>query len=140
MGEIGGNMEHIEHEEFERKVMNMLLEGPDQRLAILKKQYLSSSIIKREFTGGRGFFTTFNVPKDLVTDSFNGRIDDLQAKIIDNQGNCIEGDYLFFILYIKDGKIDTLECFTTTIYDWDYNYANTIIEYCYDNYRNYDLN
>ena len=129
----------MKHEEFEKKVMNMLLEGSDSRLAILKKQYLFSSVTNREFSGGRGFFTTFDVPDILVNDFFNGKVDDLRAKITDNEGYCLDGDYLFFILYVTDGKIDTLECFATTTYAWDYNYNNTIVEYCYGDHREYEL-
>ena len=129
----------MQHEEFEKTVMNMLLEGSDARLEILRKQYLSSKIIKQEFTGGRGFFTTFDVSIKMSTESFNGRIDDVYAKITDNMGGVIEGEYLFFILYVTNGKIDTLECFTTTTYDWDYNYDNAIIEYCYNEHREYEL-
>ena len=128
----------MEHEVFEKKVMTMLLEGPDPRLRILKKQYLSSTVIDRNFTG-RGFFIKFDVPDDLVEGSFNGRVDDIRARIIDNEGNCLEGDYLFFILYVTDGKVDTLECFTTSTYTWDYNYNNIILEYCYDDRREYEL-
>ena len=118
----------------------MLLEGPDLRLAILKNQYLSSTVINREFTGGCGFFTTFEVPDDLVSEPFNGRVDDLQASITNNEGHCLEADYLFFILYITNGKIDTLECFTTTTYAWDYNYNNiSNLKYCYDDRREYEL-
>ena len=129
----------MQHEEFEENVMNMLLEGPDQKLGILKNQYLSSKVVKREFTGGWGFFTTFEVSDDLVKETFNGRVDDLKANIIDNEGRRLKGDYLFFILYVTDGKIDTLECFTTTTYAWDYNYDNTIVEYCYGDRREYEL-
>ena len=130
----------MQHDEFEKLVMNMLLEGSDPRLAILKKQYLSSPIIQRKFTGGQGFFTIFEVSDEFVEEIFNGRINDLQARITNNDGRYLEGEYLFFILYVTNGKIDTLECFTSTTYAWDYNYDNiTDLVYFNDNYREYEL-
>ena len=130
----------MNHEEFERTVMNMLLEGTDPRFVILKRQYLSSKIINRDFTG-YGFFTKFNVPDDLIDGSFSGRINDLYANITDGDHKCLEKSYLIFILYVTDGKIDTLECFTTLEGIWDYNYNNIAeLKYFYEDRREFELN
>jgi len=129
----------MNHEEFEKKAMDMLLEGSDPKLVILKTQYASATVIKRDFTGV-GFFTRFNVPDTLVVEHFKGRIDDVRARIKNDEGNWTLGDWLFFILYIRDGKICTLECFTTLDDIWDYNYDNANpLEYCFDGRRDYIL-
>jgi hypothetical protein len=62
-----------------------------------------------------------------------GRIDDVKAIIRD-----CKGEYLFFILYITEGKFDVLECFTT-LDSWKDNY-NVLIEYCYEDARRFKIN
>lgn len=112
------------HKEFEKIVMNKLLAGEDRILLLLKKQYLDSKVLSRQFTGC-GFFTEFTVPESMQYDNtINGRIDDVKAKILNHND-----EYLFFILYIENGKIDTLECFTTM--DIWYDDYNVDVEYYY---------
>ena len=123
----------MKHEEFEKLVMNMILDGKDELLNSLREQYLQSQIISREFTGC-GFFTTFSSPDTIGYDSVKGRIDDLNAKISNTND-----EYLFFILYLEEGKIDTLECFTT-VASWNGEYDNVVIEYCYKGERRFEVN
>ncbi len=113
------------------KVMEMLLYGEDERFISFKEQYSNAIIASREYTG-YGFFTTFNIHDNFVKNSLNGRIDDVMAKLNDN-------DIYYFILYITNGKIDTLEGFTIGD-SWEYNYEKTKIMYCFHNKREYELN
>jgi len=120
------------HEEFEKEAMNKLLNGDLRILKYLKEQYIKSEVSSRDLTGC-GFFTKYKIPEEMVYMKIKGRVDDVKGKIINKYG-----EYLFFILYIENGKIDTLECFTT-LDNWDYDYDNVEIEYCYDNERKIDL-
>lgn len=120
------------HEEFEKTIMNMLLAGEDETLKILRKQYEESKVISRDFTGC-GFFTYFDVPETLVQETFEGRIDDVGAKLIEG-----DVDWLFFILYIENGKFDVLEAFTTGD-GWNGNY-NADTQYLNQGKRTFEMN
>lgn len=119
------------HEKFENIIMNKLLDGENEILKALKKQYSNAHVTSREFTGC-GFFTYFNVPQSMAIDNINGRIDDVKAEFIEHKG-----DYLFFILYISNGKFDVLECFTT-LDSWENDY-NVLIDYCFKAIRKFEL-
>ena len=122
----------MSHEEFEQAVMNKLLEGEDEIFTRLREQYTNANVTSREFTGC-GFFTYFDVDVELRYNNINGRIDDVMAEIT----NCNE-EYLFFILYIENGKFDVLECFTT-LDSWNYDYGNTNIKFCYEDKRVFEI-
>lgn len=116
------------HEKFEEVVMEKLLDGNDVMLTLLREQYSHATVVSREFTG-RGFFTTFNIPDHLVKNLATGRIDDVMAKFYDSE-------VYYFILYITDGKIDTLEGFSTLNY-WKYNYDEAVVVHCFENKRDF---
>jgi hypothetical protein len=122
----------MKHEEFEKIVMNKLLEGKSELLELLRNQYLEASITSREFTSC-GFFTYFDVPESMSLDKSSGRIDDVKAEFIN-----YKGDYLFFILYIENGKFDVLECFTTQD-SWEQDY-NVLVDHCYKGERRFEIN
>ena len=121
----------MNHDEFERIVMNKLLEGDTEILAAFREQYTQATVVSREFTGV-GFFTTFDVPTHLAYGSLRGRIDDVEALFPNNE------EY-FFILYISDGKIKTLEGFGAVNGDWREDYEEASILYFHDDRREYDL-
>lgn len=118
------------HEEFEKNVMEKLLDGNDEIFKILREQYYQSTVISTEYTG-HGFFSKYEVPECFNKSSINGRIDDVMAKFDDSE-------IYYFILYITDGKIDTLEGFAT-LYEWRYNYEKATIVHCYYNKREFDI-
>ena len=118
------------HETFEKIVMEKLLNGDYKIQTMLRLQYINSTIISREYTG-RGFFTTFFVPDYLIVLNANGRIDDVIARFSNSE-------VYYFILYIINGKIDTLEGFST-LYEWKCNYEEAEITYCFQNKRDYNL-
>lgn len=118
-------------EELEETVTNMLLDCKDEIFTMLKKQYLQSTVVSREFTG-RGFFTTFSVPNELSINNISGIIGDVQATL---EGN--PNETYMFILFIRDGKVDTLE--GVSFYNWDFEYDKLNFMYAFDNRRDYDL-
>ena len=117
------------HDEFERIVMNKLLEGSEDFLVALREQYSKATIASREFTGV-GFFTTFDVPSHLAYGSLKGRIFDVEA--------IIPGyDSYFFILYIENGIFDVLEGFSTL--DWKEYYEEAEVVHFHEDRREFDL-
>lgn len=93
--------------EFERKVMEKLLDGEDNILETLRNQYWKSTIKNREFSGS-GFFTTFNVPDDAI------RLEVPKTfHFGDVLGQCDEvKDGFGFVLFVKNGAINCLEGYT----------------------------
>jgi len=119
-------------EELEKNVITMLLAGNEKHFEVLREQYNNSRIIERDMTG-RGFFTEFFIPDNIERINLNGRIDDVMGVFPDQR----EAEYVFFILYINEGKITTLEAFTT-LEELCYDFSNLIIKYC-DTERSYNL-
>ncbi len=89
---------------MEKEVMDKLLAGQDDRLVILRDQYSRAEIQKREFSGA-GFFTTFDVPANVVKlESFKSiQIGDVVAEIVGVK------DSVGFVLFVKEGVIHFLE-------------------------------
>lgn len=120
----------MKHEEFEKEVMSKLLNDDSKLLLNLMEQYRHANIVSREFTG-KGFFTKFYVDENLCKYSSNGKVDDVMAVFPDSE-------VYYFILYVTNGKIDTLEGFST-LDEWKDNYKDVEIKYCFDARREYDL-
>ena len=89
----------IPFEEFEKAVMQKLLERDTPINKVLRKQFHNASVIKRNFTGV-GFFTHFNVPKNIppVTEPVAYGYGDVNCTIngIENFGG--------FVLFIENSK------------------------------------
>jgi hypothetical protein len=52
-------------DELEKRALEMLLAGADDRLAILRSQLNAATITHREMSGV-GFFTHFSIPQDVA--------------------------------------------------------------------------
>jgi hypothetical protein len=103
---------------MEKEVMMKLLDG--DRLMILRNQYIRALTKKREFSG-TGFFTSFEVPKDvkkLKTPKLV-QLGDVVAQIMGVK------DGVGFVLFIKNGTIDFLEGY---VYG-DEKWPNEVKEY-----------
>ena len=120
----------MQHEVFEKIVMHKLLDNNDELFNSFKLQYANAQIIDREFTGC-GFFTKFSIPASLSRYKVSGRIDDVMATF-DNHYE------YYFILYVTDGLIDTLEGFAS-VGDWEYDYENATIKHCFADRRDFNL-
>ena len=101
------------YEEFEKKLMGMLLAGNDDVLIRLREQYRSFKIKSREHSDV-GFFTTFSQQNrnDLCIDGKSFQIGDVDGSV-----NGIDGA-VGFILYVKNGFISMLEGYTNIIDKW----------------------
>ena len=88
---------------MEQEVMMKLLAGDDDRLRILRNQYIRVLRKKREFSG-TGFFTSFEIPEDVKKIEIpKVQLGDVVAKV----GGVKDG--VGFVLFIKNGTIDFLE-------------------------------
>jgi len=94
-------------ERFERDVMKSIIAEDSTTSIVLGEQYKSAIIVNREFSGF-GFFTNFEIiDKSLkLAGSQNRELGNTHAKI--------EGLELGagFVLFIRNGFIKTLECYT----------------------------
>lgn len=114
----------MEHEEFEKKLMEMLLKGQDPVLGGLRKQYSDSLIESSRFTGA-GFFTHFKV-KTGTTPVAGGKtfqIGDMHASF--NDIKVAFG----FILFIEKGYLSFLEGYTLSSDVWPDDYSDVILSY-----------
>jgi hypothetical protein len=92
--------------EMEQRVLEMLLAGEDLELAVLRAQLNGASLARREFSGA-GFFTHLSVPTELPRLKGRARLvlGDLYAEVTGLKHDA------GFLLFVKDGAIDVLECF-----------------------------
>lgn len=117
------------HEEFEKIVMDKILDCQDDVFHVLKKQYAQATVISRKFTGC-GFFTSFSIPDELAIDSVKGEIHDVFGTFKDNPN-----ETYMFILFIDNGKIDALE--GVSFFDWCYDYDKLNLDYGLDDKRDF---
>ena len=122
----------MNQKELEAAVMDKMLDEDNDLFYQLRLQYRNAKVANREITG-QGFMTTF-VLSDSACCSIiaNGKIDDVKAVFTNSE------EVYFFILYVTEGKIDALEGFST-LYEWNTNFNDLEIVYCYDNKRDYTL-
>ncbi len=103
------------HEILIKKVMNKLLEGDNIILEKLRTQYDTAEIVSID-SSDVGFFVDFNVnhngylSEPMIRDSF---------EIGDVNGSYKGIDYAVgFLLFIREGKISTLEGYTISVDHW----------------------
>ncbi len=116
---------------FEMEVMNMLLDGDDDILKSLRRQFQNSKIKKREMTGC-GFFLYFdinsNIDEFLKGKSFH--FGDVNAKVTGLSHGA------GFVLFIRDGYISDLEGYS---YDEPWPEQVTDFELSYQSGEKRDL-
>jgi hypothetical protein len=101
-------MTEVSQEEFEHKLMELLLQGDHPTLAVLRQQYSSAKVIRREFSGV-GFFTTFEVSENspkVTPENITGGNVVIELENLPNGAGCV--------LFVRDGKLSFLECYTFT--------------------------
>lgn len=104
----------MKHIELTEQVIEMLLDGDEEVLYLLKKQYRSAEIISQEVEEV-GFYVNFRVENfDIKAESFNRTF---QIGDVDGNVDGIAGA-VGFILYVKDGFLTMLEGYTNIIDDW----------------------
>ena len=93
--------------EMEKRALEMLLAGADDRLAVLRSQLNSAAVDRREMSGA-GFFTHFSIPHTvprLVPGPKRVVIGDVYAEVTGLQHPA------GFLLFVDDGALNFLECF-----------------------------
>lgn len=94
--------------DFERQAMELILFGDHLHLQILRSQLAAAAVSSREYTGV-GFFTSFAVPDScsrLPADGGRWTISDVFGEAAGVEHG------VGFILFIENGALDTLECYT----------------------------
>lgn len=93
--------------ELEKTIIDALLLGPGEELAVLRQQAAASMVADREHTGV-GFYTTFAVPAELprIRSTLRTQLDDVSAEVEGVEHG------MGFILWIGNGAIEFLEGFT----------------------------
>ncbi|MBN1467086.1 MAG: hypothetical protein JW924_00030 [Fusobacteriaceae bacterium] len=111
----------MNQKEFENNVMEMLLDGENEILSKLRKQYEHSKVISREFSTA-GFFISFTV-EDRGELCLEGK-----SFYIGDVGGIVNGieSAIGFILFIKNGYISLLEGYTNIIDNWPTNEEITL--------------
>lgn len=92
---------------FEKAVVDVLLDGDDPVLSALRAQFQASTVKKRMFSGV-GFMTDFNVPAELPRAEGKSLffLSDVCADI--NGSKAVAG----FQVQIRNGRLKTLEGYT----------------------------
>jgi hypothetical protein len=101
----------VSQEQFEKMLMNLLLEGDQPVLAVLRQQYLAAKVGRREFTGV-GFWSDFEIPESaplVEPPNFAAGTVDIQLEGVRLGAGCV--------LFIKNSKLVQLDCYT---YDDDW--------------------
>ena len=116
--------------QMEKDIMKLLLTGPDDFFDILREQYANAEVKSREYTGV-GFFTVYQI-KDHCR-----RVENRNFQIADGEGSLNEDNVsIGFVLFIREGKLETLEGFT-----YDDRWPEKIYKYKLwytDNRRDYE--
>jgi hypothetical protein len=94
-------------EQFENDVMSRIIAENPRLSNVLAKQYKYATVLNRNFTGV-GFFADFEVAdKSLSIQGLpNLQLGNVQAKL---KGLELGAG---FVLFVRDGLIQTLECYT----------------------------
>lgn len=111
--------------ELVERIMDMLLAGNHEVLALLRKQYRVAEVISEE-KSEVGFFVKFHVEKYQM-DLPNYR----QTFQIGDVGGMLNGieEAVGFVLFIKDGVIEMLEGYTCAIEKWPQNDSDIVLNY-----------
>ncbi len=104
----------MKHIDLARNVMEMLLDGDDEVLSLLKKQYETAEIVSEEL-GEVGFYINYHVENFAINqEQFNSTF---QIGDVDGVVNNINGA-VGFILYVKDGFLTMLEGYVNIVDEW----------------------
>ncbi len=100
------NMQEVPFEEFEKAVMQKIMEEETEINKILREQYKKALVTDRYFSGA-GFFTDFKIADDVprIMQEVDYAYGDIGAIINDVHA-------YGFILFIKDGAFFMLEGYT----------------------------
>ena len=114
----------MNHTEFEKKLMEMLLMGDDPVLKALRNQYYNSTVESTKFTGA-GFYTNLKVNADIppLVGGKTFRINDIDASFGDIK------EAIGFILFIKEGYLLMLEGYTLASDIWPDEYSSVVLIY-----------
>jgi len=100
--------------ELEKRALEMLLDGDDHRLAVLRAQLGSATVTERGYSDS-GFFTHFAIPES------SPRLSSGAGRLIIDDVNAVIRELKYpvnFILFVTDGALDMLECIAIGADHW----------------------
>jgi hypothetical protein len=101
----------MRHEEFERKLVSMLLNGEHPDLRTLREQFALAKVEKRDWTG-TGVFVNYSIPDNCPkTTQKHITLGDVRLVLAGD----IPADA---ILHVKDGRLNSLECLRYSPGEW----------------------
>lgn len=116
----------MKHIRLANQVITMLLDGNDEILLMLMKQYKKSIVISEE-ESKVGFYINYQVERQLrIPEEYNGTF---QIGDVDGEVNNVD-EALGFILYVKNGYLTMLEGYTNIIDSWPE--TDSVIKLKYD--------
>lgn len=98
----------MEFTEFEQRVFEVLVTGDDEE-NIIREQLSKARVLKRDYTGV-GLYTVVEVPDECTKLSKSNRYIEETPKAHLEHPNLKGGAGV--LLWFKDGRISTLECYT----------------------------
>ena len=109
---------------LENEAMMMLIESDKENFNILLEQYQKATVKERWFSGS-GFFTEYHIPSDVpkVIRKEKGPIGTVYGKISGLEIG------VGFLLFFKDGIIDTLECHEYDSVDFPEEITDYLLSY-----------
>lgn len=115
---------YMNHLEFEKKLIFMLLAGNDDNLELLRKQFANSAVASRDISES-GFFTEFKTGRKAKPLHGNPSLEigDIDG-VVDGQEGSVG-----FVLFIRDGYIYALEGYTAYLDIWPEEYENIDLVY-----------
>ena len=95
----------MSHEDFEIKVIDVLLSGADPELASLRAQHAAARVPSREWTGS-GVFVHFDVPNEFPSTKIsNFHLGDVEMQLAGAKTPAEA------ILWMRNGRLSSLEYF-----------------------------
>ncbi len=89
----------------ESRILEKILASDHEAVAALRQQVRHARVKSRNFTGV-GFFVHFDVPADIP------RLHRNTGFVISDVGGLLSGTDVGFVLFVRDGVVDCLECHT----------------------------
>lgn len=115
----------MKHNKLADRVMNLLLDGEDEVLSVLRDQYKNANIISEEDEEA-GFYINYQVNTALIIP--NNYNTTFQIGDVDGTVDNID-EAVGFILYIKNGYIAMLEGYTNVIDKWPKLDSQIVLKY-----------
>lgn len=102
----------MEFSKLERAAIEVILSRPPEGMDVLRLQFASASVLRRDYTGV-GFFTTIFVPSSVPSRQISGEVHDALFDGALGQPKSDPAGWVHFMLWTDDdGRLASLEGYT----------------------------